>query len=1029
MAETSTQITSKAPSEPVLARAISGTSSGPAATRHRPGILSQALKAAASLRVTVVLFALSIFLIFSGTLAQLDLGIWTVVAKYFRSFYVWIPLQIYFSRDYKIGGGIPYPGGWLLGTLLLANLLAAHATRFRVTAKRSGILLLHAGLILLMVSELVTGAFATEGSMTIVKDGKSNYVMSPHEPELAILSTDGSDKADVVVVPLAHLRHSGSISNELLPFDLEVLEYMPNSNLFRLGVPEELLPAEFARLRSAPAETANRGTAGPAAKALLATPAREVGGVEQNKEDHPALYLRLKEKGTGRDLGTYLLLIVLQDEPQYISVGGKRYDLRLRFKRTYKPYTVKLIEFRHDVYVGTNTPKNFSSKIKMVDPERGVEQEVLISMNNPFRYGGETFYQQSFLPDDSGTILQVVRNPGWLMPYVSCTMVGLGLVIHFGIVLVGFLGRRGIAPGKSAIDLPKGAIDVRKKGALQYIPGGATLAVALVYVLAVAMPSSGRSAGGLDLAAAAQLPVVAGGRVQPLDTVARNSLKVINGARQDYVDLEGETQPAIRWILEVMTAGDKGLAHKLRVFRIESDQVVGFLQLRPHPTFRYSYEEIKPRLDALLMEAKRPEASLGQEFQAKAKELIGHLGIYYSLYTLAEPLVVPPGQDSAEWQSLVEAMKTPAQVAMAKAFLEVLIDYSEGKADEFNPAIKHYRQAVEAKLATDSGRARFEVFFNHFAPFLHCTVLYVLVAILACGTWVAFPRQLGQAALALACVTLVVHTFALVGRMYIMDRWGVFVTNLYSSAVFIGWMCCITGLALERIYRNGLGTFVAGVLGALTLYIGHLLSTTGDRGDTLEMMQAVLDTNFWLATHVTTVAIGYSATFFAGFLAIALIVLRSFAPSLYSQHGKELGRMVYGILCFALIFSFVGTVLGGIWADQSWGRFWGWDPKENGALLIVIWNALILHARWGGMIQQRGIAVLAVGGNIVTAWSYFGVNLLGIGLHSYGFKSGTLYWLLTFVGAQMAVIAVGLVPNHWLQALHGIAQEHKGTAP
>jgi ABC-type transport system involved in cytochrome c biogenesis permease subunit len=254
---------------------------------------------------------------------------------------------------------------------------------------------------------------------------------------------------------------------------------------------------------------------------------------------------------------------------------------------------------------------------------------------------------------------------------------------------------------------------------------------------------------------------------------------------------------------------------------------------------------------------------------------------------------------------------------------------------------------------------------------------------------------------------LVVHTFALIGRMYLMDRPLVFVTNLYSSAVFIGWVCVVLSLVLEWIYQNGLGCFVAGVGGFATLIIGHHLAATGD---TLGMMEAVLDTNFWLATHVTCVTIGYSATFVAGILGIVMICRGVFTTSLSKDDFKTLGRMIYGIVCFAMLFSFVGTVLGGLWADYSWGRFWGWDPKENGALLIVIWNALILHARWGGIVQQRGMAVLAVAGNIITSWSWFGVNMLGIGLHSYGFMESALPWLLGFVGSQLVVIGVGMVP-------------------
>jgi len=205
----------------------------------------------------------------------------------------------------------------------------------------------------------------------------------------------------------------------------------------------------------------------------------------------------------------------------------------------------------------------------------------------------------------------------------------------------------------------------------------------------------------------------------------------------------------------------------------------------------------------------------------------------------------------------------------------------------------------------------------------------------------------------------------------------------------------VLGVVLERIYRLGIGTIVASFAGFMTLLIAHNLALGGD---TMEMLRAVLDTNFWLATHVVVVTLGYASTFFAGLLAILYIFLGLFTPLLRQsvttgrnvEIGKALGKMVYGIVCFATLFSFVGTVLGGIWADQSWGRFWGWDPKENGALLIVIWNAMILHARWGGIVRERGLMNMAVFGNIITSFSWFGVNMLGIGLHSYGFMTPRL---------------------------------------
>jgi len=188
-----------------------------------------------------------------------------------------------------------------------------------------------------------------------------------------------------------------------------------------------------------------------------------------------------------------------------------------------------------------------------------------------------------------------------------------------------------------------------------------------------------------------------------------------------------------------------------------------------------------------------------------------------------------------------------------------------------------------------------------------------------------------------------------------------------------------------------------------------------------------LDTNVWLATHVVAITLGYSATFLAGFLGIIYILRGLFTISFSQTTAKSLARMMYGTVCFATLFSFTGTILGGIWADQSWGRFWGWDPKENGALLIVIWNAIILHARWGGYARERGIAVLTVFGNIVTSLSWFGVNMLGVGLHSYGFMDQAFGPLFAFIVSQLAIIGLGILPEKYWRGIQA-RQQPPGVA-
>jgi len=288
----------------------------------------------------------------------------------------------------------------------------------------------------------------------------------------------------------------------------------------------------------------------------------------------------------------------------------------------------------------------------------------------------------------------------------------------------------------------------------------------------------------------------------------------------------------------------------------------------------------------------------------------------------------------------------------------------------------------------------------------------LLAFLLAVFSWLKWPETLQRSAYYLILLAWVATTTGILMRMWIEGRPPV--TNLYSSALFVGWGSVGLCLILEKIFRNGIGSVAAALTGFCTLLIAHHLSLTGD---TLEMMRAVLDSNFWLATHVVVITIGYAATYLAGFLAIIYVGRGVFTRSLDQATADSLSRMVYGITCFATLFSLVGTILGGIWADQSWGRFWGWDPKENGALIIVIWNAIILHARWGGLARTRGIMALAIFGNIVTSWSWFGTNMLGVGLHSYGFMDQAFVALVVFVASQLILIGMAYIPKaQWRSA-------------
>ena len=402
----------------------------------------------------------------------------------------------------------------------------------------------------------------------------------------------------------------------------------------------------------------------------------------------------------------------------------------------------------------------------------------------------------------------------------------------------------------------------------------------------------------------------------------------------------------------------------------------------------------------------------GQKFdQTGFNAFAAYIQDFQFMSSLEPPLILPPN-GAHEWRRMGDALlDAPRGVAVDDAirdYAKMAGALAANQPDEFNSALKDYNSTLVPTQTKALAKARAEVFFNQMEPFYNAMVIYILAGLLAIFSWFNLSETLRRCSVWLIGLAFVIHTTGLIYRMVLEGRPPV--TNLYSSAIFIGWGAVLLGLILEKFYKNGIGAVVAAGIGFITLIIAHHLAL---EGDTMEMMRAVLDTNFWLATHVVAVTVGYASTFVAGFLALIYILRGFFTKTLDAATGKALARMVYGIVCFATLFSFVGTVLGGIWADQSWGRFWGWDPKENGALIIVLWNALILHLRWGGIIRERGLINCAIFGNIVTAWSWFGVNMLGIGLHSYGFTEAAFKWLVLFVVSQLAFIALGLLPAKW----------------
>ena len=414
------------------------------------------------------------------------------------------------------------------------------------------------------------------------------------------------------------------------------------------------------------------------------------------------------------------------------------------------------------------------------------------------------------------------------------------------------------------------------------------------------------------------------------------------------------------------------------------------------------------RLLALREEAERPdEARAASEVLMRASDLIGRSD------SLA---MIPPAVSAGDR----EPWLTPADVffqafhsredAESVQVLSGLVALARSRSDPaaFEAELSGLSEVLagRARERGEYGRVGLELAYYKSRVLDYAHYGFVLAFLLMAFLWLRPRSRVLHASTSLAVlVSTLLLVAAIVVRCAIRGRPPV--STLYETVLFVTAVGALLSLFIEAVNRRKVAISAGAVVGAIGLFIANGYEML-DKRDTMPSLVAVLDTNFWLATHVTSITIGYSAGMLAALLASAYLLTRLVGarrgdPAFH----KSLAKMVYGVLCFALIFSTVGTILGGIWANDSWGRFWGWDPKENGALLIVITQLVILHARMGGYLRDHGVCMAAAFGGTVIAFSWWGVNLLGVGLHSYGFTSGISKAVWTYYVIQWGIVGLG----------------------
>jgi ABC-type transport system involved in cytochrome c biogenesis permease subunit len=356
---------------------------------------------------------------------------------------------------------------------------------------------------------------------------------------------------------------------------------------------------------------------------------------------------------------------------------------------------------------------------------------------------------------------------------------------------------------------------------------------------------------------------------------------------------------------------------------------------------------------------------------------------------------------TSPWGFIVKRQSAALSDKRILSLLKMRDAYLKNDQEHFTAAAKQFiddnKMEQSAGFGTQSPAP--ELFYNALSPFSKAKIALGIAALLALMTLFSRSRLLYWASAGLVAAGWILMTTGILLRMSILGHPPL--SSLYETLIFVAWITILIGTALELFRMRPIGLIIASITGFIFIHVAGKFA--GD-GDTMGMLVAVLDSSFWLTTHIITIALGYAGCVGAGVLA-HIYLLQKVMQKSENPSVLQMEKALYGIFSFGLVFTVIGTILGGFWADQAWGGFWGWDPKENGALLIILWCLAVVHARRGGMVGNIGIAVGSIIATILVMCCWIGVNALGVGLHSYGFSSSGLQGLIIYFGCEVAFLA------------------------
>ena len=994
------------------------------------------MKTIASLKLTVICLLVLTFLVVWGTVYQAEHGLYLAQQKFFYSWF-------FFIFDV-----IPFPGTVLVLFVLFVNLVASLFFRIGFKLSNIGNIITHTGILVLLVGGFFTFYFSQESTL-ILKEGETGSMStSRHLWELAVLE-QGS--ADVYAVDTSGLGSGDSIAFPELAVELRVKKYFdnctPDTAQAAAGTEGRIFNVSGIQgLKvSQPAMEASDNAAGILFEIFADT--------EEKQARTVLLY--------GKDTGP--TSVPLQNRTLLFSLDRKKIAL---------PLSLTLTDFRVKFYPNSNIPKSYESTVRIKTEgslERDVVismNKPLRYKNLTF------FQSSYFISRDGSeyTILAVVKNVGRLLPYIASLWIFAGMLIHFLIKLVRRKKSRQ-SEGKNTkktltviLLIAAGIFSVAGfDPVFAHVPS-------IEHLGKLAIMEDGR-VKPLDTFARNILKQFSGQSEFEKEPAAKWLARVLFTPRDSYDDkIFLVTNPEVldsigvkrvgkarnrysysqlrqgQTVLRQMAVTASKIENKQRSF-IENEIIAlfnkiyvyqqlmaGFDFLLPHPDFSIENSETRKYLELPeeknslsyydLLEKKEKIWQLLHSLQDKKPEewtavdkevaaLSGQLEKWAKQYGELPITIIPPAAKTGEKEKWLHPWRLASSVLIGRGMpipreLVLMHDflwaYREHHQENFDRALQDFNRLIDEK---SEGGIRpkalsAEVFYNRLDPFYKAKFFYGFSALFLLLTFLIFKKWFYRLSFLLLFAGFSLHLFGVLARIYIRLRPPV--TNLYETFIFTGLITVLLGMILEFFKKRNIGILTGSLAGLVMLMIAGKYAM---EGDTMGMLVAVLDSNFWLASHVITIILGYAGIVLSGFIGHVYILQRIFTPG-KKDLLKNTFQAVYSIQAFGIIFTFIGTVLGGIWADQSWGRFWGWDPKENGALVILLWSAILFHAKLTGWIKESGMAFGSVVGVIAVSLAWFGVNLLGVGLHSYGFTSGIARSLFIFIICELVFILAGL---------------------